>query len=139
MPGGPAPIRTRSSLHAERAAARTGSRPGRTPTAAWLVMPASSALDAVGRNHDRNPPKIELLTPTGGSSGAFLGRFLAGRGAGPHHFGVNLTNPDWKEAFLHPCNTHGIVIQVRQHRSAAAESLNPHGAHPSAASPARPS
>jgi hypothetical protein len=67
-------------------------------------------------------PKIELLTPTGGSGAAFLDRFLAGRGAGPHHFnflvtdiedaltlikasgiepiGVNLANPDWKEAFL---------------------------------------
>ena len=104
-------------------------------------------------------PKIELLTPTGGSGAAFLDRFLAGRGAGPHHFnflvtdiedaltlikasgiepiGVNLANPDWKEAFLHPRNTHGIVIQVAQHRSATAESPTPHGAHPSAASLAR--
>ena len=89
-------------------------------------------------------PKIELLTPTGGSGAAFLDRFLAGRDAGPHHFnflvtdtedaltlmkasgiepiGVNLANPDWKEAFLHPRNTHGIVIQVAQHRSATAQS-----------------
>ena len=104
-------------------------------------------------------PKIELLTPTGGSGAAFLDRFLAARGAGPHHFnflvtdiedaltlikasgiepiGVNLANPDWKEAFPHPRNTHGIVIQVAQHRSATAQSPTPHGAHPSAASPAR--
>ena len=69
-------------------------------------------------------PKIELLTPTGGPDAAFLERFLAARGAGPHHFnflvsdieatlarvralgiepvGVNLDNPNWKEAFLHP-------------------------------------
>jgi methylmalonyl-CoA/ethylmalonyl-CoA epimerase len=81
-------------------------------------------------------PKIELLTPTGGPGGAFLDRFLAARGAGPHHFnflvtdietalarikasgiepvGVNLANPDWKEAFLHPHDAHGIVIQVAQ-------------------------
>jgi methylmalonyl-CoA/ethylmalonyl-CoA epimerase len=81
-------------------------------------------------------PKIELLTPTGGSDAAFLERFLATHGAGPHHFnfvvsdiedtlahiralglepvGVNLENPNWKEAFLHPRSAHGIVIQVAQ-------------------------
>ena len=81
-------------------------------------------------------PKIELLTPTGGPDAAFLDRFLAARGAGPHHFsflvtdiqealarlrasgiepvGVNLANPNWQEAFVHPRNAHGIVIQVAQ-------------------------
>jgi Glyoxalase/Bleomycin resistance protein/Dioxygenase superfamily len=81
-------------------------------------------------------PKIELLTPTGGPDAAFLERFLAARGAGPHHFnfivtdiratlagiralgiepvGVNLDNPHWQEAFLHPRSAHGIVIQVAQ-------------------------
>jgi methylmalonyl-CoA/ethylmalonyl-CoA epimerase len=81
-------------------------------------------------------PKIELLTPTGGPDAAFLERFLAARGAGPHHFnflvtdiettlarirasgiepvGVNLADPDWREAFLHPRSAHGIVIQVAQ-------------------------
>ena len=81
-------------------------------------------------------PKIELLTPVGGPDAAFLERFLAARGAGPHHFnfvvddigealariralgiepvGVNLANPYWKEAFLHPRTAHGIVIQVAQ-------------------------
>jgi methylmalonyl-CoA/ethylmalonyl-CoA epimerase len=81
-------------------------------------------------------PKIELLTPTGGPDAAFLERFLARRGAGPHHFnflvpditealartrafgiepvGVSLDNPRWKEAFLHPRQAHGIVIQLAQ-------------------------
>jgi len=81
-------------------------------------------------------PKIELLTPTGGPGAAFLERFLAAHGAGPHHFnfivtdieatlaglralgiepvGVNLTNPNWQEAFLHPRNAYGIVVQVAQ-------------------------
>jgi methylmalonyl-CoA/ethylmalonyl-CoA epimerase len=79
-------------------------------------------------------PKIELLTPTGGPAAAFLDRFLAARGAGPHHLnflvsdidamlarirasgiepvGVNLANPAWREAFLHPRSAYGIVIQV---------------------------
>src|ERR1700729_1407583 len=73
-------------------------------------------------------PKIELLTPTGGPDAAFLDRFLAARGAGPHHLnfllpdmegaldrirasgiepvGVNLADPDWREAFLHPRDAH---------------------------------
>jgi methylmalonyl-CoA/ethylmalonyl-CoA epimerase len=81
-------------------------------------------------------PKIELLTPTTGPDAAFLERFLAAHGAGPHHFnfvvpdindvlarirafgiepvGVDLSSPYWKEAFLHPRDAHGIVIQVAQ-------------------------
>jgi methylmalonyl-CoA/ethylmalonyl-CoA epimerase len=81
-------------------------------------------------------PKIELLAPTGGPDAAFLERFLAARGTGPHHlnfvvtdigetlariraFGiepvrVNLANPNWREAFLHPRAAHGTVIQVAQ-------------------------
>jgi methylmalonyl-CoA/ethylmalonyl-CoA epimerase len=81
-------------------------------------------------------PKIELLTPNGDPEADFLERFLAARGAGPHHFnflvsdiestlariiafgiepvGVNLASPEWKEAFLHPRTAHGIVIQVAQ-------------------------
>ena len=92
-------------------------------------------------------PKIELLTPTGGPDAAFLDRFLAARGAGPHHFnflvadiedalarikasgiepiGVNLANPHWKEAFLHPRDAHGIVIQVAQQAGSPAPSSPP--------------
>ena len=86
-------------------------------------------------------PKIELMTPTRGPDAAFLERFLATRGAGPHHFNfivtdieatlariravgiepvqVNLSNPYWKEAFLHPRDAHGIVIQVAQQAGSA--------------------
>ncbi len=85
-------------------------------------------------------PKIELLTPAGGPDAAFLERFLAGHGPGPHHVtfvvadinqtlarvrafgiepvGVNLANPGWKEAFLHPRSAHGIVVQVAQQAGA---------------------
>lgn len=81
-------------------------------------------------------PKIELLTPTGGPDAAFLERFLATRGASPHHLNfvvpdindtlgrvravgvepvqVSLANPAWKEAFLHPRDAHGVVIQVAE-------------------------
>jgi len=92
-------------------------------------------------------PKIELLTPAGGPDGAFLDRFLAARGAGPHHFsflvtdiegalarirasgtepvGVSLADPGWKEAFLHPRDAHGIVIQVAQQGGSPPSSAPP--------------
>jgi methylmalonyl-CoA/ethylmalonyl-CoA epimerase len=66
----------------------------------------------------------------------FLERFLATRGPGPHHYNfivpdiertlasvaslgiepvqVRLGNPRWKEAFLHPRDAYGIVIQVAE-------------------------
>ncbi len=89
-----------------------------------------------GQLQFRAGPKIELLTPTGGPDAAFLERFLASRGAGPHHFTfvvpdiaaalsrvrslgiepvqVRLGSATWKEAFLHPKDAHGIVIQVAE-------------------------
>ena len=90
--------------------------------------------------------KIELLTPTTGPDAAFLERFLDARGPGPHHYnfivpdiaatldavrgigidpvGVNLDNPNWKEAFLHPKSAFGIVVQVAQ-QAAEPESIPP--------------
>jgi methylmalonyl-CoA/ethylmalonyl-CoA epimerase len=80
-------------------------------------------------------PKVELLTPTGGPDAAFLERFLAAHGAGPHHLNFTTTDIEdtlarvrslgiepvqvslagtWKEMFLHPRTAHGIVIQVAQ-------------------------
>jgi methylmalonyl-CoA/ethylmalonyl-CoA epimerase len=97
-------------------------------------------------------PKVELLTPTGGPDAAFLERFLAAHGAGPHHLnfaaddiedalarlraldiepvGVSLDNPGYKEAFLRPRSAHGIVIQIAQqagspHRPAPPEIPEP--------------
>lgn len=103
-------------------------------------------------------PKIELLTPTGGPGAAFLDRFLAGRGAGPHHLtfvvtgiadalariracglepiGINLANPNWREAFLHPRSAHGIVIQVAQQGGPPPPSAPP-AALPAPGPPAR--
>jgi methylmalonyl-CoA/ethylmalonyl-CoA epimerase len=81
-------------------------------------------------------PKIELITPTGEPDSAFLERFLTSRGPGSHHLnfmvtdigatlsrvralgiepvGVSLLSATWKEAFLHPRDAHGIVIQVAE-------------------------
>ncbi len=81
-------------------------------------------------------PKIELITPMQDPGSAFLERFLSDRGPGPHHLnfivpdiavtlgrvraagiepvGVRLDSPNWKEAFLHPRDAYGIVIQVAQ-------------------------
>lgn len=87
-----------------------------------------------GQLRFRTGPKIELLTSAGGPGAAFLERFLAARGAGPHHFTfivadistalsrvraagiepvqISLVSAAWKEAFLHPKDAYGIVIQV---------------------------
>jgi methylmalonyl-CoA/ethylmalonyl-CoA epimerase len=92
-------------------------------------------------------PKIELITPTAGPDSAFLERFLAARGAGPHHFNfmvpdiditlsriralgiepvqVNLASDTWKEAFLHPRSAYGIVIQVAQQLGSAPTPATP--------------
>ena len=72
----------------------------------------------------------------------FLDFFLASRGASPHHLnflvsditealartrafgiepvGVSLDHPRWKEAFLHPRQAHGIVIQLAQQEGSPA-------------------
>lgn len=78
--------------------------------------------------------KVELLAPDTGDG--FLRRFLARNGPGVHHLtfkvpdlpaaiaaaeaagypavDVDLTDPDWKEAFLRPSLAHGIVVQMAQ-------------------------
>jgi methylmalonyl-CoA epimerase len=77
--------------------------------------------------------KVELLTPLGPG---FLQRFLDARGEGVHHVTfmvpdlggqlarleeagiqpilVDLGDPDWKEAFLHPRDAHGVLIQLAE-------------------------
>jgi len=76
---------------------------------------------------------LEVLEPDGPGDG-FLYRFLDDRGAGIHHVtfkvpdharalerarelgyavvGVRADNPGWKEAFLHPKQAQGIVVQI---------------------------
>lgn len=78
---------------------------------------------------------IEIIVPHGPPDG-FMHRFLATRGAGAHHItfkvpdlhaaldrarglgyepvGIDESSPAWKEAFLHPKQAQGIVIQFAE-------------------------
>ncbi len=79
---------------------------------------------------------VELLEPWEPDTSDFLSRFLDRHGEGPHHLtfkvpdlaaelerlegigldpiGVDLSNPLWREAFLHPRDSHGTVIQIAE-------------------------
>ncbi len=83
-----------------------------------------------------NAGRVEILQPWQPEDNPFLRRFLDRHGPGPHHLtfkvsdlgsaleearaagfspvGVDLTNADWKEAFLHPRQATGIVVQMAQ-------------------------
>ncbi|HVF33097.1 MAG TPA: VOC family protein [Acidimicrobiales bacterium] len=83
-----------------------------------------------------NGMKVEVLEPYLEDQNDFLRRFLDRNGPGPHHLtfkvkdieaaiataeeagyrpvGVNLANDYWKEAFLHPKDAPGVVIQLAQ-------------------------
>lgn len=83
-----------------------------------------------------NNMKIEVLQPVRPEDNDFLRRFLDSRGPGPHHItfkvpniraklveleangyrpvGVAIDEPGWKEAFIHPKDGPGIVVQVAQ-------------------------
>jgi methylmalonyl-CoA/ethylmalonyl-CoA epimerase len=80
--------------------------------------------------------KIEILRPYRTEENDFLRRFLDRSGPGPHHLtfkvgdiedalaeateagyapiNVDLTDPTWKEAFLHPRDATGVLIQLAQ-------------------------
>jgi methylmalonyl-CoA/ethylmalonyl-CoA epimerase len=79
---------------------------------------------------------VEVLEPWCPSQEDFLERFVQRRGTAFHHItfkvsdieraiadvvaagiepvGVNLGNPEWREAFLRPRDAHGIVVQLAQ-------------------------
>jgi methylmalonyl-CoA/ethylmalonyl-CoA epimerase len=83
-----------------------------------------------------NGMKLEGLEPRRVEENDFLRRFLDHSGPGPHHLtfkvpdigaaiaateaagfalvGVNLADPRWKEAFVHPKAACGIVVQLAQ-------------------------
>jgi hypothetical protein len=79
---------------------------------------------------------VELLEPWNLDRSDFLVRFLDRHGDGPHHLtfkvpdlaaelkrleeiglhpvGVDLSDANWREAFLHPRDSHGTVIQLAE-------------------------
>jgi len=78
-----------------------------------------------------NKMKLELLEPMGG--GGFLARFLERKGEGVHHLTFRVTDIErrlddlgstgiepvhvildgrWKEAFIHPRQANGVLIQL---------------------------
>lgn len=83
-----------------------------------------------------NGMKVEALHPALVEQNDFLRRFLDANGPGPHHvtfkvpdlraaiaaadeagyppINVDLSDPGWQEAFLHPKTAHGIVVQLAQ-------------------------
>jgi hypothetical protein len=85
---------------------------------------------------DAGDLRIELLEPWNVEANDFLVRFLERHGEGPHHLtfktndirrelkraeeagyqpvGVRIDNPWWQEAFLHPSQAGGTVVQIAQ-------------------------
>lgn len=83
-----------------------------------------------------NGMRIEVLRPHEVERNDFLRRFLDRNGPGPHHLtfkvkdinaaietvkragydpiGIELRDPTWKEAFLHPKEATGVVVQIAQ-------------------------
>jgi len=79
---------------------------------------------------------VELLEPWEVMRNDFLARFLARHGAGPHHLtfkvsdidgalrevraaglhplNIDMSDPEWKEAFLLPKEAHGTVVQLAE-------------------------
>jgi methylmalonyl-CoA/ethylmalonyl-CoA epimerase len=102
---------------------------------------------------------VELLEPWAVEQSDFLERFVARHGAGPHHLtykvddlaatlervrtagyrpvNVDVSDPDWKEAFLHPREAHGTVVQLAEshgdfsysNRSELLDNVRRHGPH----------
>src|SRR5258706_3471510 len=90
--------------------------------------------------------RIEVIYPSG-AHGGFMQRFLANGGPRIHHVtlkvpsldemlaraeqhgysvtGVNRSDPRWQEAFLHPKQAQGIVVQMVEQQRPDAEDLLP--------------
>lgn len=83
-----------------------------------------------------NGMKVEALAPHRPEDNDFLRRFLDHRGPGPHHLtfkvpeiheaiarcersgyrpvGIQTSDPMWKEAFIHPKDAPGVVVQLAE-------------------------
>jgi hypothetical protein len=83
-----------------------------------------------------NDARLEVLMPNAIETNDFLARFLAHSGPGPHHLtfkvpdlssaldqvrrcgfepiGIGVRDPEWLEAFIHPRQATGVVVQVAE-------------------------
>jgi catechol 2,3-dioxygenase-like lactoylglutathione lyase family enzyme len=83
-----------------------------------------------------NGARVEVLMPNDPHVNDFLQRFLARNGSGAHHLtfkvphlptaidqarrsgfepiGIDLSDPEWMEAFLHPAEATGVVVQLAE-------------------------
>lgn len=95
--------------------------------------------------------RVEVIAPAG-PPGGFLHRFLERSGPGVHHVtlkvtdldaalepvrraglevvGYDATNPGWKEAFLHPRQAQGIVVQLAESDPGLDFTLDPRWSFP---------
>ena len=87
-------------------------------------------------SRDGDGMPVELLEPWAIEQNDFLARFVARHGAGPHHLtfkipdlaealarvrsagfhpvNIDVSDPEWKEAFLMPREAHGTVVQLAE-------------------------
>jgi hypothetical protein len=83
-----------------------------------------------------NDARLEVLMPNAVETNDFLARFLAHSGPGPHHLtfkvpelssaldqarghgfepiGIDVRDPEWMEAFIHPKRATGVVVQIAE-------------------------
>jgi catechol 2,3-dioxygenase-like lactoylglutathione lyase family enzyme len=83
-----------------------------------------------------NGARVEVLMPNAVETNDFLARFLERSGPGPHHvtfkvpdlgvaveavrehgfepIGIDVSDPEWMEAFIHPKQASGVVVQLAQ-------------------------
>lgn len=103
---------------------------------------------APGQVRFGNEARVELLMPYDTAVNDFLERFLHSNGPGPHHLtfkvpdirsaiekarrsgwepiAIDLSDPDWMEAFLHPKQATGVVVQLAQALGSGWRSPAPH-------------
>jgi hypothetical protein len=91
---------------------------------------------APGQLRFANGARVEVLMPCDVQVNDFLARFISRNGPGPHHLtfkvpdlsfaleqvgragyepiGVDFSQPEWMEAFIHPRQGTGVVVQLAQ-------------------------
>jgi hypothetical protein len=103
--------------------------------AAWSSGGLATGF-APGQIDFANGGRLELLMPNDVTTNDFLDRYLTANGPGPHHLtfkvpdlagalarmagtpydpiGIDLSSPEWMEAFIHPRQATGVVVQLAE-------------------------